>query len=73
MKKLSRKEILSVVALRCADMTLDQRAAAWHRLSVILEMLAAPEHLRTPKYRDLLHAIREATIVGKQADQIKTL
>jgi hypothetical protein len=61
MKKVSRRDRIYFVGLRAGKLNQIQAAHAWADLAKRLENLGDVD---IPKYRDVLHAIRSATITG---------
>lgn len=60
-RQLSRKELLDCVAQSVWDVPVAAQADAWTQLSLEIEKLGEPEG-PTPKFHDLVKAIRAATI-----------
>lgn len=60
--KCPRRDRIYFVGLRAGKLELTQAAAAWYYLAGRLEGMG---DMDVPKYRDLVHAIRSATIAGK--------
>lgn len=63
MKKTPRRDRCYFVGLRAAKLSPLQAARAWAHLAARLESLGKTD---LPKFRDLLNAIRDATITAKQ-------
>lgn len=64
---MTRRDRCHFVAARACGLTDKQRQVAWSNLCLEVETLA---EMDIPKFKDLLRAIRRATIAGKQAGTI---
>jgi hypothetical protein len=62
MPKLTRRDHIYLTGLRAEKLTPKQAATAWHSMALRLEELGKKD---IPKYRDVITAIRLATIDGK--------
>lgn len=64
---MTRRDTCYAVGRRMAKLAPDEAAAAWQRLATsLVEMF----DMDIPKYKDLLAAIRNATIHGKKAVKV---
>jgi len=61
---MTRRDKVYLTGKRAALLTKNQSAWAWQILASKLELCG---EMDVPKFRDLLHGIRIATIAGKQA------
>lgn len=65
---MTRRDQCYFVGKRAATLTLPQAAWAWHELAIGLENDLS--QMDIPKFRHLLHRIRQITICAKQASGI---
>lgn len=66
-RKIPRRDRIYFVGLRAAKLNRDQAAAAWWNLG---SKLLAMDQLDVPKYKDLVTAIRNATIEAQQEHKL---
>ena len=66
LRKFTRKDQCFFVGNRAWNLTPGQAATAWYHFSEWLREFGKLESGRFPKYADLMHAARAATIIGHQ-------
>lgn len=62
-RKLNRRDRIYAMANRASKLIPEQRIYAWDALAIELDTIA---EMPAPKFEHLFHAIRAATIKGKQ-------
>jgi len=63
---MNRRDLLHLVGRRAERLTPDQSARAWRYLAGQLQGMGDLSSGYTPKFKDVVQAVRRATISGRQ-------